>query len=155
MKKEQATLTYADHRALDAEIAVKVMGWTVYPEKAHPSDNRTINDVLYCPPDYPYDKGSANVVPEFSSDIAAAFTVVEHLRQKWIAEKPEYPNCFDIEDRGARGWKVRIFKDDGERYETIIAEPAPTLMLAICKAALALKVEQTNGANRGEEVKGL
>jgi hypothetical protein len=66
-------------RELDAAIAERVMGWTRFPEAMHPTDNRTIGGVLYCPPEYPWNGNAMNVVPYFSSDIAAAMEVVEHL----------------------------------------------------------------------------
>ena len=47
-------------RTLDAEVAERVMGWTRHPETMHPTDNRTINGVLYCPPGIPADAGRLN-----------------------------------------------------------------------------------------------
>lgn len=79
MKEQIENLTA---RKLDALVAEKVMGWTRHPEKMHPTDNRTINDVLYCPPGFPYDRNSANVVPYFSTDIAAAWSVVEKVKSQ-------------------------------------------------------------------------
>ena len=66
-------------RELDAWLAEHVMGWTRYPEAMHPTDNRTIKGVLYCPPSYPYDWGKANCVPYYSSDIAAAMEMEDRI----------------------------------------------------------------------------
>jgi hypothetical protein len=119
-------------RNLDVLVAEKVMGWTRYPEKMHPTDNRTIDGVLYCPPDFPYDRNAANVVPYFSTDIAAAWQVFAKFNYISIANVGGDYQC-----------KLLAFKDKNtpERVD-VIAGTAP---LAICKAALkamALKEQQ-------------
>lgn len=68
-------------RELDAAIAEKVMRFTRAPEPSHPTDNRAINGVLYYLPDTPWDRNQHNVVPYFSSDIAAAMEVESRIAE--------------------------------------------------------------------------
>lgn len=68
-------------RELDAEVAERVMGWTRHPEQMHPTDNRTIGGVLYCPPGHPHDSGSLNVVPYYSATIEAAMQVEDRIAE--------------------------------------------------------------------------
>lgn len=113
-------------RELDAEVAECVMGWTRHPAKMHPTDNRTINGVLYCPPDYPTTVlGGLNCVPYYSTDIAAAMEVVEKMRVLKLGV------CIDDASL-PNPWFVDF--DDGKKRGTATA---PTLPEAICRAALA------------------
>lgn len=114
-------------RKLDAEIAERVIGWTRYPKAMHPTDNRTIEGILYCPPKMPWDSNALNVVPAYSTDIAAAMEVVEKLR--------------------ADGWSFACTLYEGRLpyasfcKKTVASSrnaEAPTLPEAICRAALAL-----------------
>ena len=116
-------------RLLDAEIAERVMGWTRYPEKMDRTDNRTINDVLYCPPEMPYDKNALNVVPNYSTDIAAAWEVVEKLRADGWA--------LFIQSESS-GWSVEIARDVPVGSGGVCVsgdELAPTFPLTLCRAA--------------------
>lgn len=69
-----------------ALVAERVMGWTRHPDKMHPTDNRTINGVLYCAPGFEgYNGGSSgqfNVVPPYSTSIADAMLVIEKMRSE-------------------------------------------------------------------------
>jgi hypothetical protein len=81
MSKEQKQ----DLRSLDAAVAERVIGWTRHPAMMHPTDNRTINGVLYCPPGFGVcDFGGAlNYVPHYSTDIAAAMLVLDKADGMW------------------------------------------------------------------------
>lgn len=107
-------------RELDALVAEYVMGWTRHPEPTHPTDNRTIGGVLYCPPGFPYDMNSANVVPCFSTDIPAMWQVIEHFNEFNV-------QLYSHED----GWTFEIYKN-ASMYEAS-AGMAPG---AVCKSAL-------------------
>jgi hypothetical protein len=64
-------------------------------------------------------------MPQFSTDIGAAWDVVEHVREL------DHVTGFTLDDRGAYGWAAS-FHYHG--YAGHIAETAP---LAICRAALS------------------
>lgn len=82
-------------RKLDAEVAERLMGWTRYSEVVHRTDNRTIEGVLYCPPDYPeVSRGGLNCVPYYSSDIAAAMKVEDRIAE--LNLKKEYVTALAI-----------------------------------------------------------
>jgi len=112
---------------MDALVAERVMGWTRHPEKMHPSDNRTIGGVLYCMPGYPpYDAGGANVVPYYSTDIAAAWQVVEHFKWRGVS-LTIHPYS------SSKGYRVGVAIGPAEEWDYATADTAP---LAICLAAL-------------------
>lgn len=123
-----STTTTNDLRQLDAEVAEKVMGWRRYAEAVHPTDNRTINGVLYCRPEYPAHNfgGALNVVPDYSTDIAAAMAVADKMVEKG--------HVFIIKGDGLRTG------DHNPRW-TILCDNTPRidghdLPEAICRAAL-------------------
>jgi hypothetical protein len=111
-------------RELDAKVAERAMGWTRHPEKMHPTDNRTIGGVLYCPPGCPYDAGSANVVLHYSTDRSAAWQVVEHMKGRGYDGQVHVSpamNCYARFENAAGKY--------GEAY-------GETHMLAVCRATL-------------------
>jgi hypothetical protein len=118
-------------RELDAEVAVKIMGWTPHPEQMHPTDNRTIGGVLYCPPGHPRDTGRLNVVPCYSTEIEPAMEVVNAMRQRGYRWKAETPH--------GTGWQIQCFSKSaiwrGETFRGLLPE-------AICRAALSA-IEQS------------
>lgn len=121
-------------RELDALIAEKVMGWTRKGEG-------------WCPPGWE----STFMLSAYSTDIAAAWQVVEHFdRSKW---------CFDLEAFDAAGedaWGARFVS--WEQLHPVFRgyeprEYAATAPLAICKAALnAVRAEAEGDARFGPEV---
>jgi hypothetical protein len=127
-----STQTAAAARELDAQIAERVFGWTRHPERMHPTDNRTIGGVLYCPPGHPHDAGSANVVPHYSTDISAAWLVIQNLCSRGM--KPNILSGGQEEVVWTCG--VDIYGYDGwEDFRSVRAVEG-TAPLAICLAAL-------------------
>ncbi len=90
---------------LDIEVATKVMG-----QKPPFGAEIHGNDIYF------------NLAPPYSTDISAAWQVVEHLRQRldWSVT---------IEAKRKGGYSVRT--------DAILAFEADTAPLAICRAALA------------------
>jgi len=114
-------------RALDALVAEKVMGW-VWAKNTHHASGATsydliLKDEVYSglivleKPDIEADyKG-----PEFSTDLAAAWRVVEHA-----------PGLFHVLQY-KEGWLVTIYNP---KTSEMWQGDAPTAPLAICRAAL-------------------
>jgi hypothetical protein len=134
MVEATETTSFDEGRELDALIAERVMGWTRHPEKMHPTDNRTIGGVLYCPPGSPYNHGGVNVVPYYSTRIDAAWEVVEKhpaiVVQRATSRdgsKAGYMCSLPLEPNDPRR--------AGQRITSVNAE-ADTAPLAICRAAL-------------------
>jgi hypothetical protein len=92
-------------RALDAEIAEKVMGY----------------DISFSP------------LPHYSTDIAAAWLVVEQMREMGYWPKVSYLVDWDTVAK----WHVDFLVSPNTAYQT--ADTAP---LAICRAALACVASQ-------------
>lgn len=112
---------------MDKEIAEKVFGWT--------DVELTVGgNVLYgCPDDdynrdYPTNKYAMRV-PDYSDDIAAAFSVVERMR--------ELKCCFSLVFNCEIGWYAMFYtceKTEGTYMVPTKGETTPAV--AICKAAL-------------------
>lgn len=107
-------------RELDALVAEKVMGWkysqhamTWYPPGLHPAQNMLDHDIL-----------------AFSTDIAAAWTVVEKLRNFKHPQDPDSNfTIFQWWDGGyAAGWTWHEVE-----YDMVYGDTAPHV---ICLAAL-------------------
>lgn len=114
-------------RALDAEIAEKVMGWT---DVSLTAPRRMPNGVTwFVPCGYSPENRCHVELPEYSSDIAAAWEVVEHLK--------------------SRGWAIRLsnkmvdwcwwayvydYRSEHAAAEATVQED--TAPMAICLAAL-------------------
>jgi len=100
---------------LDALVAEKVMGWQMVCDDCGDGVDST---------------GTPNECPKFSSDIAAAWEVVEKL-------KPTHRQVVIDRHRGEdlqeEQWGVAFVTNTGV---SIFRERAPTAPLAICKAAL-------------------
>lgn len=121
-------------RALDREIATKVMGWT-------PIDAKYLTQLMSPPSDWG-NRGTGFVwfggtraceVPHFSTLIADAWLVVEKMRAAGF--------CFSLEDRDS-GSKAGLHDAtfdrgyDGKHFEVCESAAAATDSLAICLAAL-------------------
>lgn len=75
------------------------------------------------------------LIPSYSTDIAAAWCIVERLRS--IAESPE--QCFwTLTDCSAEGWRVKLENviTENDTPGTVTAGNGETLPLALCRAAL-------------------
>jgi hypothetical protein len=131
------TTSFDEGRELDALIAERVMGWKRHPTKPHPTDNRSIGGVLYCPPNAPY-LSSLNVVPPYSTDIAAAWEVAE----KMVGDG----HVFIVKGDGLRTG------DFSPRW-TVLCDNLPrtdddSAPLAICRAALKAVADKEVGTAR-------
>lgn len=132
-------MNYNELRELDAEVAEQVMGWTRHVEKPDRTDNRQIDGVLYCPPDYPKTLlGGLNVVPHYSTKTANAMSVVEQLRTEGY--------YFTCGDRHGNPWWAEFANED---YTIGGQGSAEKLELAICHAALNLIADIERVKQRG------
>lgn len=120
-------------RDLDAVIAERVMNWTRHPEAMHPTDNRTIQGVLYCRPEYPAVNfgGALNVVPEFSTSIEAAMQVLAKF-SVWNINKTDHP---DFADKPYSVFVGPVGHEHSSRIETFEVQSA-SISEGICRAAL-------------------
>lgn len=116
--------TVTDHEPgpqLDAEVARKVMGWTAV---GVPSIGQTW---WYGP----RKDGATPALPAYSTDLKAAWEVVEWL----MARNPQ--RDFHLEHLDGSGWKVLSCYDrESGGWEDGDVEPASTPAEAICRAAL-------------------
>jgi hypothetical protein len=123
-------------RELDTLIA-EVMGWQVFPYTTREGLlDRSHRD--YCPPGKVH-CSTITPVPNYSTDIAAAWEVVEVLRAKWATyynAKCGEPDVWRFFDLGEGGWVAEIvwLHHDGESIEA--QATALTLPHAICLALL-------------------
>lgn len=97
-------------REMDALVAEKVMGWANIRGAVVEQNTNIVRDV-----------------PSYSTDIAAAWDVVEKINTKkcFIELKSTFPT-----------WFAGIFKGFGHNYEIIECANEKTAPLAICRAAL-------------------
>ncbi len=102
-------------RELDALVAEKVMGWQVHRDIARSNLPRFVRK-----PD-----GFDVVLPAFSTDIAAAWEMVEEVRVK---------KDFEMADAGDGGYIVAFNRGRGEDYHGHSDEPAHAICLAALKA---------------------
>lgn len=123
---------------LDALIAEKVMGWTSYESHLTCEDFGTRGEplIFWNPPGM---TSAGATLPPFSTDIAAAWQVVERLIERkvllWVHVSPagNYRcECRQVvQSEVTKSWYQR-------RAADVIAETAP---LAICHAALLATLE--------------
>lgn len=104
-------------RELDALVAEKVLGLDV----------DRIPDSFWCIGQ----DGTAFRIPDYSTDIAAAMMVWQHLRQsgRWccLTIRSDYDLC----------WRVELVHDNSAHDRpTIVLDGEDSLPLAICRAAL-------------------
>lgn len=113
---------------LDALVAEKVMGWRWYPCALNDAQkilapSREASDTVRI------GQGVMGLVPDFSTDIAAAWPVLEKLAEQGL--RVELHDCRP--DEGAQSWRVLF---SGADTRTVAYAYASTPMLAICRAAL-------------------
>jgi hypothetical protein len=108
-------------RALDAEVAERVMGLDLsWRRVTLDGTNR--------------DLGPVRNVPAYSTDIAAAWEVVEHMEARWWWFALEtFPNPHGINDGATVTARFKATAMPGQHDGVGKAEDAP---LAICRAAL-------------------
>ena len=137
-------------REMDCLVAEQVMGWVWMRRREPRHEGDTLQSVLYRPdwkwidwceliPDDGKPRSMNQSIPAYSTDIAAAWGVVERLyNEHWIvsigslAENP-------------RGWRCELcnmWPDDFERAPTDIEANGDTAPLAICRAALLAAMER-------------
>jgi len=125
-------------REMDALVAEEVMGWTYisplycgYPASGPIGPNEAV------PYKWPARLG-ATQVPNYSTDIAAAWQVVEHLySEKWIVGIGSLVQV-------PREWRCELcnmWEDDFSRCPSDIEANADTAPLVICRAALLATME--------------
>ena len=114
-------------RELDALVAEKVMGW----ERIVMKDKPGAVSWPHPPKGFDVNHNRWSIIPHYSTDIAAAWEVVEKLAPEfeWILEN-------DVKDGG---WSAIIYKWEGT---SVVSSPigrsdADTAPHAICLAALA------------------
>ena len=111
---------------LDEMIATKIFGW-------RPANGRPSSTTWYHPSGYGASRGSW---PSYSTDIAAAFQIIEHLRPNYHID---ISTC--LTDRGET-WVVNLVSK-GPPDGLIDADgSAPDAPLAICRAVLAAFAQQ-------------
>lgn len=129
-------------RELDRLVAERVMGWRVFG---------TPEVYAYWTEPYEGEKrlGDMPSLPRFSTDIAAAWTVVERMREmKWLVRVQEMPDNYPYLDNMTgeplfyakayvtMEWMPRISERTGKLVMPRCAR-ATTAPLSICRAALA------------------
>lgn len=108
-------------REIDALVAEKVMGWT-WQTHWGPEEMRS----LFPPPNS--DMGYHPDVPEFSTDISAAFQV--------LASKPVGEWCPSLHMQDSGEWYCEIKLGYNTSYRKAVGASASTLAMAICLTAL-------------------
>lgn len=126
------------NRELDAEIAEKVMGLAVeYTNKAWDMDDWLGSDTpternTYAIVNTDWKPGASyphhSVIPHYSTDIAAAWTIVERMRE--------------LNDDAYGVWAEAL--SDSEHCTLLLELPAAEAALAICLAARRATGGQTN-----------
>lgn len=136
-------------RELDAEVAEKVMGWQWFP--AEPE--RPNVQYLRRPDRFLYgavrDSGKVLLMsglPAYSTDIAAAWLVVDHLRERgiWLEE---LTGRYETSYRAGFMWR-----GDHPFSPNYVQEFGDTAPLAICRAALAACAAPSAGEERDGHV---
>jgi hypothetical protein len=133
---------------LDASIAEKVMGWRLLNKMTNPT-----TAVAGLPPGISDDgKVEFQPIPHYSTDIAAAWEVVEILREEWDIKIDSYhgwgksynpdegPNKVPWKKLG-KNWacSIRPLKDPDHEEKVWNTEVEDTAPHAICLAALKAK----------------
>ncbi len=110
-------------REMDALIAERVMGFVVEPVGGN---YRYYNDTIA------HERGGkwTSPVPAYSTEIAAAWEVVEFLREAGSHIQIETQDGYFCEIWSDRGGKLELFQQEGEGW-------AETPALAICRAAIS------------------
>jgi hypothetical protein len=124
-------------RELDAMVAERVMGWRWLNYRWHDGTSKQLlwpSDADEQPRGDDFDRlYDGRLVPwdiNYSTDIAAAWQVVEHFHEQrgWFVSI-QSDGGWNFHNNGTtKGWEVTIGRE-GEAF-------APTLPLALCRAAL-------------------
>lgn len=146
MNNEQAIL-----RQIDFEIA-RALGWHIYHY-----DKDVAANCYYALMDEGFDviapyagfhtgerateAGAWEDTPKFSTDLVAAFELVEWQRAQWAALDTTY---WTFKDSGRHGWRVEIeaFLKRRKRPVILHSAVAPTLPLAVCRCFLMARAPQ-------------
>jgi len=110
-------------RELDTRIAIKVMGWTRV--------ERSTTGIAYPPRPSGFDpaRHAYHSVPHYSTDIAAAWLVVERMKDNGCSLQLHW------EAGRSRQWVADFVEESDEEFTgEQLGDTAP---LAICRAALA------------------
>lgn len=128
-------------RELDLRVATDVMGWKpAFVDRSSPLGERLPDGP---PSDLDYYITPVGSVPcgwSPSTDIAAAWQVAEAMRARWAEQdnaKRDEPDAWQFQDFADEGWGASVIwlHHDGPIH--VVIDIAPTLPLAICRAALA------------------
>jgi hypothetical protein len=112
-------------RELDRLIAEQIMGWRYYASGYGLAAQRP----YWVTPQGPF---TADNLPRFSADVAAAWQVVQYLTEQGCDWR--IATGWD-QSSGTAGWQVSVVRGrPNERQGNAFAEVVP---LAICRAALA------------------
>lgn len=111
-------------RELDAKVAVEVMGWRLHGDPGWGSRIIEGPHECGCP-----SHDEAGYVPNFSTDIAAAWPVLEHFT---------HPIWFEVGSMNDGTYYCEILQGGSTASDVhcLSHEHAPTAPLAICLAAL-------------------
>ena len=125
------------NRETDALIAERVMGWEKSPARV----SFRLGGYLVDPGENVYTDKSGNTyatfeVPEFTKDIAAAWQVMDWMRENTV-EKYTAPSLFSV----PHGWSMVLYEKNDNHAPAWLDAFAPTAPLAICRAALLAVME--------------
>ena len=137
-------------RELDALVAERVIGWQWMQWdrlEGIPEDHQGRFLALAGQPeahaanmDLPLAKHALMSVPYYSTDIDAAWHVVEAMRARWAEQdnaKRGEPDAWQFQDFADEGWGASVIWLHHDGPIDMVIDIAPTLPLAICRAALA------------------
>ena len=119
---------------LDALVAVRVMGIPKLHYFGYAKDGKKVP--YYVPSGKPWATHSmdSRPVPRYSTDISAAWQVVEKLKGRWAGDgSPEAAQGFRLEQDGEGNFVVATGTGPDQELRTVVAPSAPE---AICRAAL-------------------
>ena len=115
-----------ENRELDALVAEKVMGFQL--------NNKVVDWLAYPIRNGVVDYFEPTIVPHYSTDIAAAWLVVDHFADTGQEVSVSYIVRSDNHNNLVGSWVCDVGPGNGLRFVlTVAAESAP---LAICLAAL-------------------
>ena len=131
-------------RKLDALIAERVMGWVSTELPLTEFLKRTIGDEKIVPGWLEDDcsdwRTNPHTLPPYSSDIAAAWKVIEKINNTFGIK-------FVVLPTGVTGIEMAKQLPAEFGYAVKVVVDAPTFPLAVCRAALAMKDVDTNSTS--------
>lgn len=127
---------------LDVQVHREVMGIDLYASPFVVINKRRIDILTYLPTTHTPEDPPAGWCaewrpPHYSTDIGAAFQVVEHLQERWEEYGTIECNSWAFDRMSFRRWRAAIHYTDLSGVHQVVCEQADTLPLAICRAALA------------------